>query len=382
MSELSEILPEFLFKDDSKPSAPKLPITVSIECISASSIEPELLLWLWENRIPLGKLTVFCGPPDTGKSTVAIDIAARGTCAESWPDSLNPNWPFDVLMLVSEDDLADTTVPRLMAAGADLSRIHFAKRTVISDNAKRQERQIALDTDLDAIEAVLREKPEIKLVILDPLSAYLGKLKKNSDEEIRWVLTLMKELAERTGVAVISIDHFNKNIQQAAIHRLSGAGALAAVPRAVWAFVKDADDEEKLTRLMLNAKLNVVSEAKKAGLKYRFKDVQLTIKDQEATIPAVDWLGQSDSDLEEVLHKQADPDKGQLENCAAWLQSRLADGPVLSREIYTEAESAGYSEKTVRRAVTRLGIRSKKSGDGWRMELPQGGQQAKEQSQQ
>jgi putative DNA primase/helicase len=382
MSEF-ESLPRVLFTDDkaAAPRARQLPISISIECVTASSIEPEPMYWLWENRIPLGKLTVFCGPPDTGKSTVAIDIVARGTQGNDWPDAPNSSMPFDVLMLISEDDLADTTVPRLTVAGADLHRVHFAKRTIISGQAKRAERQIALDTDLEAIETVLRENSAIKLVVLDPISSYLGKLKKNGEEDIRWVLTQMKELAERTGVAVVSIDHFNKNIQQAGIHRLSGAGALGAVPRAVWAFVKDTDDEEKLTRLMLNAKLNVVSEAKKAGLKYRFKTVPLTIKDRICELSVIDWLGKSGSDLDEVLHKQADPEKGQLENCAAWLESRLASAPVPSRIIYTEAERAGYSEKTVKRAVARLGIDAKKKGERWYMELKQEGQQQEGQSQ-
>jgi putative DNA primase/helicase len=349
-------------------------VEISIQCVTASSIEPEPILWLWENRIPLGKLTVFCGPPDTGKSTVAVDIVARGTRGKEWPDCSNQGESFDALMLVSEDDLSDTVVPRLTVAGADLDRVHFAKRTVISGQAKPIERQIALDTDLEAIEKVLIANPKIKLVILDPISSYLGKLKKNGEEDIRWVLTLMKELAERTKVAVVSIDHFNKNIQQAGIHRLSGAGALAAVPRAVWAFVKDAEDEEKLTRLMLNAKLNVVSEAKKAGLKYRFKAVQLPIKDKVVDLSVIDWQGKSDSNLDDVLHKQDDPEKGKQGACADWLESRLSNGPVLSREIYAEAEDKGFSKNTVRRAGARLKVASKESRDGWRMVMPKGGQ--------
>jgi putative DNA primase/helicase len=345
-------------------------IEVSIQCVSASSIEPEPILWLWDNRIPLGKLTVFCGPPDTGKSTAAVDIVARGTCGKEWPDCTNQREPFDVLMLVSEDDLSDTVVPRLIVAGANLERVHFAKRAIISSQAKRTDRQIALDTDLEAIEKVLVANPKIKLVVLDPISSYLGKLKKNGEEDIRWVLTLMKELAERTQVAVVSIDHFNKNIQQAGIHRLSGAGALAAVPRAVWAFVKDADDEEKLTRLMLNAKLNVVSEAKKAGLKYRFKTVQLPIKERLVDLSVIDWQGKSDSNLDDVLHKQNDPEKGKRGACAEWLESRLSNGPALSREIYAEAEGKGLSKDTVIRAGKRLEIKSQQRRDGWWMVLP------------
>jgi hypothetical protein len=275
-------------------------IDVYIETVNAASIEPECVSWLWENRIPLGKLTVFCGAPDVGKSAVAIDIIARGTTGRDWPDSKNDHGPFNVLMLVAEDDLDDTIVPRLMASDADLSRIDFVMRTVIRDKAKREERQFALDTDLGALAKLLEQKPQIKFVVLDPLGSYLGKFKKNDEENIRWVLTQIKELAEKTGVAVLSIDHFNKNLAQAAIHRLSGAGALVAVPRAVWAFVKDDADEERLDRQMLNVKLNVAAEAKKAGLKYRFSIVPLTIKEKIVGLPAINWRGKSDNNLDDV----------------------------------------------------------------------------------
>ena len=68
------------------------------------------------------------------------------------------------------------------------------------------------------------------------------------------------------------------------------------MPRAVWAFVKDADDPEKLKRLMLNAKLNVVSEAKKVGLTYKTIGVEMRIKETLASLPMIEWMGVNASD--------------------------------------------------------------------------------------
>lgn len=345
---------------------------ISIECVTANEIEPELIVWLWENRIPQGKLTVFCGVPDTGKSTIAIDIVARGTRGKHWADSENSNPVFDTLMLIAEDDLNDTIVPRLMAAGADLSRVHFAKQTIVtSENGKRALSRIALDEDLNAVRRLLAERSEIRLIVIDPLGSYLGKMKKNCEEDIRSILTELKDLAERAKVSIISIDHFNKNAEQSAIHRLSGAGALAAVPRAVWAFVKDQDDPEKLRRLMLNAKLNVVSEAKKVGLAYRTAGANLLIKGTSTSLPVIEWLGGNDSDLDEVLHRQADHEKGKLGKCSEWLAAQLEHGPSFSREIYPKAANAGFSKNTVRRAMAQIGIRSKETQEGWKMSLPE-----------
>lgn len=341
-------------------------IDVSIETVNAASIEPERVSWLWENRIPLGKLTVFCGAPDVGKSAVAIDIIARGTTGRDWPDSKNDHAPFNVLMLVAEDDLKDTIVPRLDASNADRRRIDFVMTTVIRHKAKREEREFALDTDLGALAKFLAQKPEIKLVTLDPLGSYLGKFKKNDEENIRWVLTQIKELAEKSGVAVLSIDHFNKNLAQAAIHRLSGAGALVAVPRAVWAFVKDDNDEERLDRLMLNVKLNVASEAKKAGLKYRFSIVPLTIKEKTVELPTIGWRGKSENNLDEVLQTQADPKEKRATKAKRFLLKCLAGAdPVSSSEIFAQCAAVGISRNAVFEAKKELNIKVFKIGEAW-----------------
>lgn len=332
-------------------------VDTTIDITTADKIIPEPLLWLWEPRIPLGKLTVFVGMPDVGKSTVAIDVVARCTTGRAWPGTETTREPQEVLMLVSEDDLTDTVVPRLMAAQADRSKVYFATQTKIIDkkSGNQKMRRIALDQDLKALEIMLAEHPEIKLVIIDPLGSYLGKLKKNAEEDIRWVLTELKEMAERTKVAVISIDHFNKNSDQSAIHRLSGAGALAAVPRAMWGFVKDKDDPEKLTRHMLNAKLNVVSEANKAGLKYRSVGVEFSIKNTLSSLPVISWLGASEGDLDEILQQQSDPDKSKVGKCAQWLRERLESnkGQEFCTIIYDEAEKRGWNSKLVQRAVKR-----------------------------
>src|SRR4029077_20504617 len=100
-----------------------------IELVSACDVKPKLIRWLWEDRIPLAKLTLFYGLPDQGKSTVTRDLIARVTRGDKFPDRDNPYGPQDVLMMVAEDQVDDTVVPGLMAAKADLKRVKFAKLT-------------------------------------------------------------------------------------------------------------------------------------------------------------------------------------------------------------------------------------------------------------
>lgn len=93
--------------------------------VPLSEIEPRSIQWLWPDVVPMSKLTLFAGPGGIGKSYAALDMAARVSTGHSWPyhpDVENPVG--SVVLISSEDDLADTTVRRLTRLGADLSRIH------------------------------------------------------------------------------------------------------------------------------------------------------------------------------------------------------------------------------------------------------------------
>jgi len=126
-------------KPDKSVSPPQ--VVHEIECVRADTVEQEPILWLWDYRIAQKKLCVFAGPPDTGKTTVVIDIVSRLTRGTDWPDGAAAPYPSDVLMLISEDDLADTIAPRLTVSGVDLTKVHFAMKTIVRDTAERVERQ-------------------------------------------------------------------------------------------------------------------------------------------------------------------------------------------------------------------------------------------------
>lgn len=154
--------------------------------------------WLWPERVPASKLTIYSGNPDGGKTTAAVDATAHATNGSDWPDGAkNTNGPMDVLFASAEDDPSDTLKPRLMAAGANLERVHLLKCVRLEKDAKKAERMFALDTDLDLLEGTLKRHPEIKLVTIDPVTNYLGRANVNREQELRAVLVPIKELAER-----------------------------------------------------------------------------------------------------------------------------------------------------------------------------------------
>jgi AAA domain len=348
-------------------------VKTSIVTVRASDVRPKPLEWMYPDRFLFRKVNLICGPPDVGKDSVVIDLIARATTGTDWPDRKNSHEAFDVILFASEDGLDDTVVPRLMVAGADLGRVHFAKQTEIERNAKKAVRSIALDQDIAAIKKMLAAIPA-RLLVISPLGSYLGSIKKNSDDHVRPLLDALTQLAEETGVAILVISHFNKNVLQSAIDRTGGAGAIGQVPRCAWSFVKDLDDETGESRLMLSVKLNAVREDRKTGLRYRFTEELLSIGGKLVGYPRIQWLGASTRKIDDVLHATVDTEGGKLSACMTWLKEFLADGPQRAIRVYEAGDARGFSPATVKRARSRAHIRSEQRGDGWWNELPSGAQ--------
>jgi AAA domain-containing protein/bifunctional DNA primase/polymerase-like protein len=209
---------------------------------TANAVETRKIKWLWKHRVPLGKLSLFVGVPGSGKSLCAGDVAARLSTGAPWFDAENTFPPSESLLLAGEDDIEDTTIPRLQAAGADLSKIHFLKSVSIGSAETSDEREVAFDQDLKQVEEFLQQHPDVRLIVVDPVSNYLGSAKMNSEQEIRAVLIPLKNLAERMDVAVIGVMHLNKAVDRGAVNRVGGAMAFVGVARSAYLF--QASDEE------------------------------------------------------------------------------------------------------------------------------------------
>ncbi|HVB58102.1 MAG TPA: bifunctional DNA primase/polymerase [Candidatus Acidoferrales bacterium] len=155
-----------------------------LSLVRGSEVKPGSQKWLWLNRIPADTITGLVGEPDKGKSLITNDIAARLTTGRAFPDGApNPfGGPVEVLMLVAEDSLNTTAVPRLMQAGADLSKIHFVDSVTLNGS----KREVALDTDLPVIRRTLERNTKIRLVIVDTVTSYTGNANQYSSFTRRW----------------------------------------------------------------------------------------------------------------------------------------------------------------------------------------------------
>jgi putative DNA primase/helicase len=333
-----------------------------IEFQPASEIKPKRVQWIWPNVIPEAELTVFGGLPGCGKSTVSMDIVASVTMGRDFPGGIsNPNGPQDALLLVSEDDKATTVVPRLMAACADLTRVFFVTKVFIDQNMNR------------------KEHPSIRLIVIDPITSYLGAAKKNDENDMRRIYDRLKDLAGEHNLALLLVDHFNKNTGQLAIHRFSGSQATTAVPRSVWMIAKessDEHDEEIDACLLLCVKLNIVAKSKKKGRLYNIVTRNVDVEGKPEGVSAIEWTGTTNESADEFLKRQQQEltgdgaEDGKQMVARETLLAALENGPLPSKQVEEMAETEGISERTLNRARKALNIKSFKQGDAWYMRLP------------
>jgi putative DNA primase/helicase len=362
------------FFETEKPALRSVPrrdpkdIITELEVTCAADVKLKEYRWLWENKIPQGELTIFCGMPDTGKSTVAIDIAARMTIKKEFPDGSPCAETVSVLMMTTEDGQDTTIVPRLIVAGANLERVYFASKMNVSQGEKRRQRMIALDTDMSIVEQYLKKNPQIGLVVLESIASYLGRAKKNEETDMRIILDGLRELMARRDCALIAIDHVNKNGSQAALHRLGGSTSYGAAPRAVWFFARDEEDPAR--RLMLPLKLNIVADSKKLGWEYSFRSVPLLIDGRKTDRGAIEWIGVTHKNAERAIEAQNDPEASKTRQAMDFYREKLADGPKLSHQLYTELDAMGISARTAKRAQQKLKTDAYQEGAKWWVVLP------------
>jgi putative DNA primase/helicase len=322
--------------------------------IRFTDIEAKSMAWLWENRIPKGKLVMFSGNPDCGKTTVLCDLISHYTTGTQYPDGASAAETGEVLFLGAEDDPADTLKPRLVAAGANTDKVHYVRGIRVTENSKRLERAVALDTDLAAIELALKQNKKIGLVAIDPVTSYFGKSDLNSEQALRKILGPIKELAEAMQVTFVCLGHFNKRSDVNVLHKVGGAVAMTGVARAVWLFMKNPEVDGQF--LMLIGKGNLTQ--KRSGLKYSI----IARPVPTGTAPAIDWQGEETMDAENIAETLKNP----VERAAAKAEKFLKDFLTISRpskEIEQVAEQHGIKRTNLWAAKKALDVRWERRGD-------------------
>lgn len=317
--------------------------------VNLADVEPKEVTWLWGSRIPLGKITLIGGDPGLGKSTMTMDIAARVTRGDGWPDDRDYRAPpAKVLLFNSEDDIADTIRPRLDTAGAIVENVIVTQGVPALDHdGNPSVRGFDLSRDLPRLTHELEKHADIRLVIIDPISAYCGKVDSHNNTDVRGMLAPLAELAAKYSVAMILVTHLSKGASGRAVYRAMGSLAFAAAARAVWAVDKDPDDPER--RLWVPVKFNCGPMP--TGLAYR--STGRIVWDDKPVLQTADELLCGDG---------ASPRNTQEAPASQWLREFLQDGPQDAVEVLTQAELCGFSRGQINKAKGKLKVISARTG--------------------
>jgi AAA domain/Bifunctional DNA primase/polymerase, N-terminal len=326
--------------------------------------------WLWPGRFARGKFGLIAGLPDMGKGQIAAFIAAAVTAAISLPCDEGTATQGNVIWLNAEDSARDTVLPRLVAAGADPKNINFVNSARIGG----EDKSFSLVTDLRLLHKAIEQIGNVVLVIVDPVSAYLGvgRVDSRSATDVRGVLTPLKDMAEKLHVAVIGIAHFNKKDDiKSALLRVSDSIAYVAAARHVYAVLEDPEDKD--SKLFVKAKNNLARDTKALRYGMSVKKVGHDKKlgaDIEA--PFIVWHPQH----VEITANEAMAAAGShtaKREAREFLLNRLEARPAKADDIIEEAKQEGIAEKTLRSAKKELGVKSRREGGStgaWFWELP------------
>ncbi len=349
---LAESAPLF----DAKGSQSSAPLQI----VCMADVRPETVSWLWHPYIACGKLTILEGDPGLGKSWLTCALAAGVSHGRGLPGA-EPFEPGNVLMLSAEDGLGDTLRPRLDAVGADVSRVFALAEPLTFDTAGL----IRLET------RILEYSPS--LVVIDPLFAFTGgKVDIHRANECRAISAPLAAIAERCGCALLAVRHLGKS--RGGGHALNaGIGSIdfAAAARSV--LLVGADPDEPGKRAVVQIKNNLAPHGEAVG--YTLEGGQFY------------WTGASDLTAGRILAPATeDEERSSVAEAMDFLRTALSDGARDAKAIEGEAKQGGINPATLRRAKTRLRVRSNKVGmpgthfQKWVWELPdaEGAQTASE----
>lgn len=333
-----------------------------IRLIRGDAVILEAVRWLWPDFLPAAMLTILGGAPGCGKTTIALSLGATVTRGGRWPDGTRCTEPGDVVIW-SGEDAHPILAARLVAAGADMTRVHLIDGT--ADGG-------AFDPgrDMVLLAATLAKLPAARLLILDPIvSAVAGDSHKSA--EVRRALQPIVELGHAQGCAVLGITHFSKGTcGRDPVERVTGSIAFGAVARLVLVAAKvkaePGDDAEPAEprRLLMRAKSNIGPDD--GGFAYELERIEVA---PEVEGQRVRWRealqGSARELLAEAETEPADDDSTPGTDATDFMRDMLKEGHAMpSRDAVARMKAEGFTDKVIRTTREKLGVTVTRSGFG------------------
>ena len=334
-----QVLQELEYADDGEdPEA--IPTSLML-----SDVESKSVPWLWQNFFARGRATLISGDPGSAKTWFLLDLAARHSRGQRWPDGA----PGDSVgartyYMTVEDDLHDTIRPRIDSLGGNPAKIAvFNSEHPLHLNLSEPDGLVRLEKELVRL-------GNIDLVVIDPIIDFSGKSNPNAAEEVRSLLTPLIRLALKLNFALVLIGHLNKAQTLSAIYR-AGGSALGWLGKCRAAFMIFRDKDDPALRHVYPVKANL---APQDPPQLHFRIINGEVKYE---------VSREDVNIDEQLapRRGPGPDPTECNEAIAWINKLFAEQvEIPSAEVEEAAAAEGISETTLQRAKKKLGFRSKR----------------------
>ena len=315
---------------------------VELELINMADVEATEVEWLWYPYIPYGKITIIQGDPGEGKTTLVLNLAAMLSKGQELPESYNAAEPINIIYQTAEDGLSDTVKPRLVAANADYSRI-----TVIDESKV----ELSL-TDERLEQAIIRT--QARLVILDPLQAYIGSnVDMHRANEIRPIMKHIADVAQKYNCSIVLVGHLNKAMGMKSSYRGLGSIDIPASARSVLLVGRIKDNPT--IRVMAQVKSSLAPEGEPIAFELN-KETGFR------------FIGKYDISVDDLLNGTSSVSK--VEQAEKLLKDELSEGTAIpQKQLLFKAQLRDISERTLNEAKKNLRVKSVKRNDKWYWQL-------------
>lgn len=332
-------------------NAPALAFARDVTMKRADKMKAEPVKFLYDPWLVAGALNLCVGEPDRGKTVLAMELVARATRGAL--DGDYRGVALNVLISTAEDSPERTLIPRLIAAGAWLERIHFAS---VEDDG--YEDGLTLPTDVAALEYRIRQH-SIGLLVVDPVMAHIdGKIDTHRDHSMRRALAPLYRLAESTGVTVLAIAHLNKATGGDFTQRVGSSVGLSGAVRSALLVAADPEHpDDQAARVLVHGKHNLSPAAPSRRFRLVGTVAETTPKIETVAIAWGDDCALTSADvLRGPVTERPQPKR---DAARALLQDMLDAGPALRISIENAARDRDISWRTVETAKADLGVGDK-----------------------
>lgn len=296
---------------------------------SYSHIKSKRVQWLWYPYIPFGKITLLEGDPGDGKTSFILYLASILSRDDSKRlDGLTKK-TINIIYQSTEDDKEDSIKPKLELYGADCRNIYFI-------NGKDK-----INLDDDEIEKSIIET-KAKLLILDPLQAFLGDNSIVNVTDLRPLFNRISDVAKNTECAIVFIGHMNKSSKSKDLYRSMGSIDIIAAARSV--LLLRQTDASSNFRIIEQIKNNITKKGDPIGFEF-LKSGKINI------IKAFD-------------NSESKPKK-KIDLVCQYLIEKTSDKLIRSADIESEIKNMHISLRTLNEAKKRIGIKAVRKNNVW-----------------